>query len=187
MRRPEAPGYEGAANLLAAFRVAADPQSRDRGTLVVLNDEIQSAREVTKTDAQRLDTFQTRGYGAARRRRHRPRRLLPHVRSSGTRRDRSSTSTGVASLPRVDVLLTYQGAPGDLIRAAVDARRARHRARHGRRRDQRHAGRRRALRERAQGVVVRTTRTGSGRIMGGAEPRIAASAPACGRIADRWT
>ena len=27
----------------------------------------------------------------------------------------------IKSLPRVDVILTYQGAPGDLIKAAVDA------------------------------------------------------------------
>ena len=41
----------------------ADPASRGKGVLVVLNDEINSAREVTKTDALRLDTFQSRGYG----------------------------------------------------------------------------------------------------------------------------
>ena len=29
----------------------------------MLNDEINAAREVTKTDALRLNTFQTRGYG----------------------------------------------------------------------------------------------------------------------------
>ena len=39
------------------------PQSRGKGVLVVLNDEINAAREVTKTDALRLQTFQTRGYG----------------------------------------------------------------------------------------------------------------------------
>ena len=31
--------------------------------LVVLNDEINAARDVTKTDALRLNTFQSRGYG----------------------------------------------------------------------------------------------------------------------------
>jgi L-asparaginase/Glu-tRNA(Gln) amidotransferase subunit D len=60
MRNPSTLGYEGAANLLEGFRVAADPQARDKGVLVVLNDEINSAREVTKTDALRLETFQSR-------------------------------------------------------------------------------------------------------------------------------
>ena len=40
MRNPSTLGYEGAANLLQGFRVAAEPASRGRGVLVVLNDEI---------------------------------------------------------------------------------------------------------------------------------------------------
>ena len=63
MRNPSTLGYEGAANLLEGFRVAASPEARSKGALVVLNDEINAAREVTKTDALRLSTFQTRGYG----------------------------------------------------------------------------------------------------------------------------
>ena len=63
MRNPSTLGYEGAANLLEGVRVAADPASRDKGVLVVLNDEINSARDVTKTDALRLQTFRSREYG----------------------------------------------------------------------------------------------------------------------------
>ena len=48
MRSPGTLGYDGAANLLEAFRVAAEPASRGRGVLVVLDGEINSAREVTK-------------------------------------------------------------------------------------------------------------------------------------------
>lgn len=120
MRNPSTLGYEGAANLLAGFRVAADPASRGRGTLVVLNDEINAAREVTKTDALRLDTFATRGYG-----------ILGDVDSDrvvfyrGVERRHTTASEfdvfRIGDLPRVDVLLVYQGAEGDLIRAAVDA------------------------------------------------------------------
>ena len=119
MRNPSTLGYEGAANLLEGFRVAAEPTSRDRGVLVVLNDEINSAREVTKTDALRLQTFQTRGYG-----------ILGVVDSDRVvyyrRVERRHTSEGefdvaaITELPRVDIVMTYQGAPGDLIRAAVD-------------------------------------------------------------------
>ena len=64
MRRPETQGYDGAANLRQAFRVASYEASRGRGVLVVLNDEINSAREVTKTDALNLQTFEARGYTA---------------------------------------------------------------------------------------------------------------------------
>ena len=120
MRNPSTLGYEGAANLLEGFRVAADPASRRRGVLVVLNDEINAAREVTKTDALRLHTFQTRGYG-----------ILGVVDSDrvvyyrGVERRHTAASEfdvfGITELPRVDVLMVYQGAPGDLISAAVDA------------------------------------------------------------------
>ena len=119
MRNPSTLGYEGAANLLEAFRVAAEPASRGKGVLVVLNDEINAAREVTKTDALRLQTFQTRGYG-----------VLGVVDSdrvvyyrTGLKRHTASSEFDVSSvteLPRVDVIMTYQGASGDLIKAAVE-------------------------------------------------------------------
>ena len=120
MRNPSTLGYEGAANLLEGFRVAASPDARGKGTLVVLNDEINAAREVTKTDALRLNTFQTRGYG-----------ILGVVDADRVAFYRSSLKrhgpksefdiSTVTTLPRVDVILVYQGADGDLIKAAVDA------------------------------------------------------------------
>src|SRR6185436_5228723 len=63
MRNAGALGYEGPANLLDAFRVTAALDSRGKGEHVVLNDEINSAREVSKTDALRVQTFQSRPYG----------------------------------------------------------------------------------------------------------------------------
>jgi L-asparaginase len=120
MRNPSTLGYEGAANLLEGFRVAASPDARGRGALVVLNDEINAAREVTKTDALRLNTFQTRGYG-----------ILGVVDAdrvafyrATVKRHAAKSEFDIASvtaLPRVDVILVYQGADGDLIKAAADA------------------------------------------------------------------
>ncbi|MEE2636799.1 MAG: asparaginase [Acidobacteriota bacterium] len=119
MRRPEALGYDGAANLRQAFQVAASQHSVGRGVLVVLNDAVNSAREVTKTDASSLQTFNTRGYGT-----------LGVVGPDGPvyyrnieRRHTASSEFGlqnVRRLPRVDIVMAYQGASGDLIRAAVD-------------------------------------------------------------------
>lgn len=120
MRTPETPGFDGTANLLQAFRVAGDPASRGRGVLVVLNHEINSAREVTKTNAQALETFETREYG-----------LLGVVDPDRIvyyrRLDRRHTFASefdvskIEALPRVDILMVYQDAPGDLMRAAMDA------------------------------------------------------------------
>lgn len=50
-------------NLINAVRVAAHPESRGKGALVVLNDQINSAREATKTDTYRVETFTSREYG----------------------------------------------------------------------------------------------------------------------------
>ncbi len=119
MRNPSTLGYEGAANLLEGVRVAAEPASRGKGVLVVLNDEINSARDVAKTDALRLQTFRSPTHG-----------LLGVVDSDRVTFFRqilqrhTATSEfdlqGVTELPRVDVMMAYQGASGDLIKAAVD-------------------------------------------------------------------
>jgi L-asparaginase len=119
MRNPSTLGYEGAANLLEAFRVAASPEARGKGVLVVMNDEINSAREVTKTDALRLQTFQSRTVGVLGV--VDPDRVVFY---RGTVKRHTSRSefdvSAIKALPRVDVLLVYQDAPGDLIKAAVD-------------------------------------------------------------------
>jgi L-asparaginase len=120
MRNPSTIGYEGAANLLEGFRVAAEPSARNKGVLVVMNDEINAARDVTKTDALRLQTFQSRGYG-----------VLGVVDSDRVvfYRDVVKRHTaksefdlaGVKGLPRVDIVMVYQGATSEMIKAAVDA------------------------------------------------------------------
>ncbi len=119
MRYPGAIGSDGAANLLAALRVAAEPAARKKGVLVVLNDEINAARDVTKTDAVRLHTFQTRGYGFLGV--VDPDRVVFYrdVLKRHTAQSEFDVSS-VTSLPRVDVIMVYQGASGDLIRSAAD-------------------------------------------------------------------
>ena len=120
MRAPGALGYDGAANLEQGFRVAAEPASRGRGVLVVLNNEINAARDVTKTHAQRLHAFTAGAKGVLgvvdRDRVVFYRRPL-HRHTRWTEFD----IAGLERLPRVDILMTYLGSTGDLVRAAVDA------------------------------------------------------------------
>lgn len=50
---------DGPLNLLNAVRVAAAPEARGKGVLVVMNDEINGAREVTKSSTYRVETFRS--------------------------------------------------------------------------------------------------------------------------------
>jgi len=63
MRNASLPGTDGPRNLLAAVRVAAHAAARGLGTLVVMNDEAHSARQVTKTHSSALDTFASPSVG----------------------------------------------------------------------------------------------------------------------------
>jgi L-asparaginase len=63
MRAASDVGYEGHVNLLAAVRVAAAPQARASGAVVVFNEEIHAARHVTKTHILSAAAFQSPGWG----------------------------------------------------------------------------------------------------------------------------
>jgi L-asparaginase len=121
MRPSSGIGFEGELNLLNAVRVAAEPASVGIGTVVVLDDTIHSARDVSKANTMRVWTFQSRDAGPIGMAdsdahvfyAHRPAR--PHS---------TATPFGVADLrvlPRVDLVTTYQGSDGALIDAAVAA------------------------------------------------------------------
>ncbi|MFI6943152.1 asparaginase [Streptomyces sp. NPDC050418] len=57
MRNPTLAGADGPANLLAAVRVAAAPEARELGALLVFNDEIHAPRWARKTHATSTATF----------------------------------------------------------------------------------------------------------------------------------
>ena len=63
MRSSNEIGSDGVYNLMSAVRVAADEDAHGKGVLVVLNDEIHTATNVTKTHTSSVSTFQSPQYG----------------------------------------------------------------------------------------------------------------------------
>ncbi len=57
MRGASDMGYDGLANLLGAVRVAACPEAAGRGALLIFNDEIHAAAQVTKGHTVSCSTF----------------------------------------------------------------------------------------------------------------------------------
>lgn len=63
LRNSSEPGWDGPANLRAAVRVAADSGVRGLGVLVVMNNQVLSAADATKTHTESVDAFQGRDFG----------------------------------------------------------------------------------------------------------------------------
>jgi L-asparaginase len=107
-------------NLANACRVAGNPHARGLGALVLLNDEIHAARDVTKTSTSRLQTFRSADFGC-----------LGHADGDAIawyRRPLRAAGAatpfdvaGMAALPRVDIAACYAGADGAAIEAFVAA------------------------------------------------------------------
>lgn len=63
MRNSSELGYDGSSNLAAAICTAISNKSKNKGVLVVMNNEVNAASEVTKTNTLALDTFKTPEFG----------------------------------------------------------------------------------------------------------------------------
>ena len=59
MRTVSEPGWDGPANLMTAVRAAVHPDSRGRGVLVAVGEEIHAAAEATKWHTQSLGAFRS--------------------------------------------------------------------------------------------------------------------------------
>lgn len=107
-------------NLTNAIRVASDPASVGMGVLVVLNDEIQAAREVTKTSTYRLQTFRTPDFGVLG---HADADAIRYYRRPVRRHtvDTEFDVGAIPTLPRVDIVTSYAGADGTAVNAFVAA------------------------------------------------------------------
>jgi len=122
-------GTDAHANLFNAIVLAASGETRCFGSVNILNDEFHAAKEVWKSDASRMDTFEDRQTG-----------ILGYVDGLDVRTFRAPprvqfcndperwrwpfdlTGMDRASMPRVEVVMGVQGGNLDeLIRALADA------------------------------------------------------------------
>jgi len=63
MRNSSELGYDGPSNLAASICTVISEKAKNRGVLVVMNNEINAACEVTKTHTLHLDTFKSPEFG----------------------------------------------------------------------------------------------------------------------------
>ncbi len=63
MRNSSELGYDGPSNLSAAICTAISKEAINKGVLVVMNNEVNAASEVTKTNTLSLDTFKSPEFG----------------------------------------------------------------------------------------------------------------------------
>lgn len=111
---------DGPLNLVNAVRVAAANNMQDMGVMVVMNDEIHCARDVSKRSVFRLNAFETSDLG-----------VLGHtdpdrieVYRRPTRKHTNQTPFSIipeTKLPRVDIVAGYAGADDVAINSLVEA------------------------------------------------------------------
>jgi L-asparaginase len=116
MRPHSAISRDGPLNLYNAIRTAVTPEARDKGVMVLLNDEINAARDVTKTNTERVNTFESRdlgpiGFADSDRIVFYRKLLYKHTIKS------EFDVSELTELPKVDIVYGYQEGG----RAAVDA------------------------------------------------------------------
>ena len=111
-------GADGPLNLLNAVRTAISPEARAKGVLIVMNEEINAARDVTKTNTYRVETFRSPELG-----------YLGYVDADKVSFYRTSTKrhsvnsefdvSRINALPTVDILYSYVEPNAALIHALI--------------------------------------------------------------------
>ncbi len=112
---------DGPLNLVNAVRVAASDEARGLGALVLLDDTIHGARSATKSDTMRVAAFRDGAAGPLGWVDGDGRIVLAVRPARGAALRGTFAHVDLRALPRVDIVLTYQGADGALVDAAVAA------------------------------------------------------------------
>lgn len=119
MRPSTAVSADGPLNLYNAIAVAADPQAKNRGVMLVMNDWIHSAQTLTKVSTTAVQTFMspirgllgTTSYGV---------NDFYHYPDQKYGKATEFDVKGVTKLPRVDIIYADADMPADLIDASIE-------------------------------------------------------------------
>jgi len=106
--------FDGPRNLLNAVRICVDPASKGKGAMIALNDQINAARDVTKTHTSNVETFKSGDFGFL--------GVVDFDRVIFARAPlrRQHIALKSDSAPYVEIVAMYGGADGRLVKAAVD-------------------------------------------------------------------
>ncbi len=114
MRNSSELGYDGPSNLAAAVCTVISPQAKNKGVLVVMNNEVNAASEVTKSNTLSLDTFKSLEFG--------PLGIVDNdeliFHRDIVNRQHISTNTIV---PQVDLIKSTAGMDSRLLKYCVDS------------------------------------------------------------------
>lgn len=107
--------FDGPRNLLNAARICVSPEARGKGSMIALNNQINAAREVTKTHTSDVETFKSGDFG-----------FLGNVDEDRVifyraPIRRQHIPLQAEKLPYVEIVPMYGGADGMLIKAALAA------------------------------------------------------------------
>lgn len=160
---------DGPLNLVNAVRTAAAPAARGMGVLVVMNEEINGARDVTKSNTFRVETFRSGELG-----------FLGYVDDdavsfykASTRRHTTNSEfdiSGVQQFPRVEIVYSYAQASTTLIQAlardGVDGIILAAPGAGSLSKSEQDAIRQIGAADGAKPIIMRSSRTGNGRVTG---------------------
>jgi len=113
-RNASSSDFDGPRNLLNAARIAVDAQSKDKGVMLAMNNQINAARYVTKTHTGNVETFNSGDFGFIGE--VYPDRVI--YANSPLRRQYIPIKT--ETMPPVEIVPMYGGADGMALRSAVD-------------------------------------------------------------------
>ncbi len=122
MRPPSAMGTDSDNNLLGSIILAGSQEAQGMGVTIMLNDEINAARDVTKQNSYRVQTFGTRELGMLG---YVDSDLKPVFYRAPTRKHTYQTEFDVSNLedlPKVYILYAYEGVDDLLARTLIDAK-----------------------------------------------------------------